>query len=51
MSGEKAAAQSPAAEPRSERAPLGSWARAYALVIAAFAVDLLFLWWLTERYR
>jgi len=43
---ESAAARSPAA-----RAPLGSWARLYALVIAALAVDILLLWWLTERYR
>ena len=31
--------------------PLGSWARLYALVIAALAVDLLLLWWFTEHYR
>ena len=33
------------------RAPLGSWARLYALVILALAADIAFLWWLTERYR
>jgi len=32
-------------------APLGSWARVYAIVIAALALDILLLWWLTERYR
>jgi hypothetical protein len=37
--------------PRTERAPLGSWARAYAIVLAALALDILLLWWLTERYR
>jgi hypothetical protein len=31
--------------------PLGSWARLYALVIAALAVDLLLLGWFTEHYR
>ena len=35
----------------SERGPLGSWARAYALVLAALVLDILLLWWLTERYR
>ena len=34
-----------------ERGPLGSWARAYALVLAALVLDILLLWWLTERYR
>jgi hypothetical protein len=33
------------------RAPLGSWARLYALVLLALAVDIALLWWLTERYR
>jgi hypothetical protein len=33
------------------RAPLGSWARVYAVVIAALVVDIALLWWLTERYR
>ena len=33
------------------RPPLGSWPRLYALVIAALALDLLLLWWFTERYR
>jgi hypothetical protein len=36
---------------RSAAAPLGSWARVYALVLAALVVDILLLWWLTERYR
>jgi len=31
--------------------PLGSWARLYALVLAALALDLVLLAWLTERYR
>ena len=35
----------------SERAPLGSWARVYALVLVALALDIALLWWLTERYR
>jgi hypothetical protein len=33
------------------RAPLGSWARVYAIVLAALALDIVLLWWLTERYR
>jgi len=33
------------------RAPLGSWARVYAIVLAALAVDIALLWWLTERFR
>jgi hypothetical protein len=41
----------PPAAPRSERAPLGSWARVYSLVFAALVVDIALLWWLTERYR
>ena len=45
MSGEENAA------PQRTAVPLGSWARLYALVIAALAVDILLLWWLTERYR
>ena len=45
MSGEEGAPRSRTA------APLGSWARLYALVLAALAVDILLLWWLTERYR
>ena len=36
---------------RSAASPLESWARLYALVLAALAVDILLLWWLTERYR
>ena len=27
------------------------WARAYAIVLAALALDIALLWWLTERYR
>ncbi|HXS83316.1 MAG TPA: hypothetical protein VN896_11425 [Methylomirabilota bacterium] len=27
------------------------WARAYLVVLAALALDILLLWWLTERYR
>ena len=34
-----------------ERPPLGSWGRLYALVLAALAAEVLFLWWLTERFR
>ena len=37
----------PAADPGTR----GSWARLYALVLAALAVDILLLWWLTERYK
>ena len=48
MSAEGAA---PPAGPRTERAPLGSWARVYGIVLAALALDILLLWWLTERYR
>ena len=33
------------------RPPLGSWARAYAIVIAALAADILLLAWLTVRFR
>jgi hypothetical protein len=36
---------------RSAAAPKESWARVYALVLAALVVDILLLWWLTERYR
>ena len=41
----------PAAGRGEGRPPLGSWARAYALVIAALAADILLLLWLTERFR
>jgi len=43
----------PGTEPtdREARPPLGGWGRLYALVIAALAVDLVLLWWLTEHYR
>ena len=36
-----------------ERAPAtdGSWARLYALVLVALALDIALLWWLTERYK
>ena len=44
MSGE-GSAQPPPAGGRA------SWARLYAIVIAALALDILLLWWLTERYR
>jgi hypothetical protein len=37
--------------PAGARAPLGSWARLYILVLAALALDILLLWWLTVRYR
>ena len=57
MSGERDAAQRgeaarahpdpPAADPGTR----GSWGRAYAVVLAALAVDILLLWWLTERYK
>ena len=43
MSGE-GSAQSPAAGRR-------PWARRYAIVLAALALDIALLWWLTERYR
>jgi hypothetical protein len=49
VSGEEAAAKRSQGPER--RAPLGSWARVYAIVLAALAVDILLLWWLTERYR
>jgi len=39
------------APPAGSRAPLGSWARLYVVVIAALALDILLLWWLTVRYR
>jgi hypothetical protein len=45
-------ASGPAPAPSPEEAPpLGSWARAYALVLAALLVELVLLGWLTERYR
>jgi len=47
VSGEAGGAPPPA----DSRAPLGSWARLYVLVIAALALDILLLWWLTVRYR
>ena len=50
MSAEKGAREGAAAVPAA-RAPLGSWARAYAVVIVALVVDIALLWWLTERYR
>jgi len=28
-----------------------SWARLYALVLVALALDIALLWWLTERYK
>jgi hypothetical protein len=33
------------------RPPLGSWARAYALVIVALLVEIVLMWLLTERHR
>lgn len=33
------------------RPPLGAWARAYAVVLAALVAELVLLWLLTERYR
>jgi len=39
------------APPAGARAPRGSWARLYVVVIAALALDILLLWWLTVRYR
>jgi hypothetical protein len=47
VSDEQGAAQ----KPRTERAPFGSWARVYVTVLAALAIDIALLWWLTERYR
>jgi hypothetical protein len=50
VSGEPgAAARAPDA--REPRAPLGSWARVYAIVLVVLALDIALLWWLTERYR
>ena len=37
--------------PDENDAPLGSWARLYALVVAVLALDVLLLAWLTERFR
>ena len=54
MSEETGGAPPAAAGPRAGAAakgPLGSWTRAYVLVLAALALDILLLWWLTERYR
>jgi hypothetical protein len=39
------------APPAGSRAPLGSWAWLYVVVITALALDILLLWWLTVRYR
>ena len=33
------------------RRPLGGWRAIYSLVLVALALDILFLWELTERYR
>jgi hypothetical protein len=45
-------APGPETAPRPEGAPpLGSWARAYVVVLAALLVELVLLAWLTERYR
>ena len=43
-----------AAEPvtnDASRPPLGAWGRAYAVVIVALVVEIVLLWWLTERHR
>jgi len=36
---------------RAHAAQGGSWARLYALVLVALALDIALLWWLTERYK
>jgi hypothetical protein len=36
---------------RAQAATDGSWARLYALVLVALALDIALLWWLTERYK
>jgi hypothetical protein len=36
---------------RAQVAQGGSWARLYALVLVALALDIALLWWLTERYK
>jgi hypothetical protein len=36
---------------RAQAALGGSWARLYALVLVALALDIALLWWLTERYK
>ena len=41
----------PSATDRAQAASGGSWARLYALVIVALALDIALLWWLTERYK
>ena len=54
LAGARAVSEEAGATPagtRTERAPLGSWTRVYAIVLAALALDILLLWWLTERYR
>jgi len=37
--------------PEPARPPLGAWARAYTVVIVALLVEIVLLWWLTERHR
>ena len=44
-------AADPGGSAAASRAPLGAWGRLYGLVIVVLAVDIAFLWWLTERYR
>ena len=39
------------AKERAQAAQGGSWARLYALVLVALALDIALLWWLTERYK
>jgi hypothetical protein len=34
-----------------EPPPLGSWARLYSLVIVVLVADLVFLAWLSQRFR
>jgi hypothetical protein len=33
------------------RPPLGAWARAYAVVIVALAIEIVLMWLLTEKHR
>ena len=39
------------AVPPEPRPPLGSWARTYAVVLAALLAEIVLLGWLTEHYR
>ncbi len=50
--GERAVTRGAGPDPASDdRTPLGSWARAYALVLAVLLAELVLLGWFTERYR